>query len=146
MNRILVLFHLLAVIIWIGGMFFAHVCLRPVANAQLPPPQRLKLLAGVLERFFVSVGMALILLWGSGIIRLAQMGAVMSPSLSAMVGIAAVMTAIFFLIVRSLNQMNAALASEDWPTAGAKMATIRRLVLVNLVLGIINVTVGVLGA
>jgi uncharacterized membrane protein len=54
MNRLLVLIHLLAVIVWIGGMFFAHVCLRPVAAAQLQPPQRLPLLAAILGRFFMS--------------------------------------------------------------------------------------------
>ncbi len=146
MNRVLVLLHLLAVIVWIGGMFFAHVCLRPVAAAQLPPPQRLPLLAAILGRFFVVVGWALVLLWGSGLIRFAQAGAAIPASWLAMAGIAAVMTVILVLIVfRFHRPMVAAVAASDWPQAGAAMNAIRKLVLVNLVLGLIAVAVAVLG-
>ena len=147
MNRLLVLFHLLAVIVWIGGMFFAHVCLRPVAAAQLPPPQRLPLLAAVLGRFFTVVGWALVLLWGSGIIRFAQVGAAVPASWMAMAGIAALMTVILALIVfRFHRAMLAAVAASDWPQAGAAMNAIRQLVLTNLLLGVLTVAVAVLGA
>lgn len=146
MNRLLVLIHLLAVIVWIGGMFFAHVCLRPVAAAQLPPPQRLPLLAAVLGRFFVAVGWALVLLWGSGLARFAQVGAAIPWNWHAMVGIATVMTAILGVIVfRFHRRMVAAVAAQDWPTAGAAMNTIRKLVLVNLVLGFVTVAIAILG-
>lgn len=147
MTRVLVLLHLLAVIVWIGGMFFAHVCLRPVAAAQLPPPQRLPLLAAVLGRFFVVVGWALVLLWGSGIIRFAQVGAAVPASWMAMAGIAALMTVILALIVfRFHRAMVAAVAASDWPQAAAAMNTIRQLVLTNLLLGVLTVAVAVLGA
>jgi uncharacterized membrane protein len=147
MNRFLVMFHLLAVIVWIGGMFFAHVCLRPVAAAQLPPPQRLPLLAAILGRFFVVVGWALLFLWGSGIVRFAQVGAAIPASWLAMAGIAAVMTVILALIVfRFHRPMVAAVAASDWPQAGAAMNTIRQLVLTNLLLGVLTVVVAVLGA
>jgi uncharacterized membrane protein len=146
MNRLLILLHLLAVIVWIGGMFFAHVCLRPVAAAQLPPPQRLPLLAAILGRFFVVVGGALVLLWGSGLVRFAQVGAAVSANWLAMAGIAAVMTAILALIVfRFHRPMVAAVAASDWPRAGAAMNTIRQLVLTNLLLGVLTVAVAVLG-
>lgn len=146
MNRLLVLFHLLAVIVWIGGMFFAHVCLRPVAAAQLPPPQRLPLLAAVLGRFFVVVGWALVFLWGSGIMRFAQVGAAVPASWMAMAGIAAVMTVILALIVFGFHRtMVAAVAASDWPKAGAAMNSIRQLVLTNLLLGALTVAIAVLG-
>ena len=32
--------HVLAVVIWVGGMYFAHQMLRPVAADLLAPPQR----------------------------------------------------------------------------------------------------------
>ena len=41
MNRLLLLLHILAVVVWIGGMFFAHYCLRPAAAEKLSPEQRL---------------------------------------------------------------------------------------------------------
>ena len=147
MTRVLVLLHLLAVIVWIGGMFFAHVCLRPVAAAQLPPPQRLPLLAAVLGRFFAAVGGALVLLWGSGLARFAQSGTALPWHWHAMAGIGALMTAIFVLIVvRHHRPLTAAVAAQDWPAAGAAMNAIRPLVLLNLVLGFLVVAVAVLGA
>ena len=147
MNHLLVLIHLLAVIVWVGGMFFAHVCLRPVAAAQLPPPQRLPLLAAVLGRFFAVVGWALLLLWGSGLVRFAQVGAAIPWNWHAMVGIATAMTVILGLIVfRFHRPMVAAVAAQDWPGAGAAMNVIRKLVLTNLVLGFATVAVAVLGA
>lgn len=147
MSRVLVLFHLLAVIVWIGGMFFAHVCLRPVAAAQLPPPQRLQLLAAILGRFFVVVGWALVLLWGSGIIRFAQVGAAIPASWLAMAGIAAVMTVILVVIVFRFHRLLvAAVAASNWPQAGAAMNAIRGLVLTNLLLGVLTVAVAVLGS
>lgn len=147
MNRVLVLLHLAAVIVWIGGMFFAHVCLRPVAAVQLQPPQRLPLLAAVLGRFFVAVGAALVLLWGSGLIRFAQVGAAIPWHWHAMLGLASVMTVIFGLIVlRFHRRMLAAMAIQDWPTAGKAMNSIRQLVLANLILGFLTVSVAVLGS
>lgn len=149
MTRVLVLLHLLAVIVWIGGMFFAHVCLRPVAVAQLPPPQRLPLLAAVLGRFFVVVGWALVLLWGSDIIRFAQVGAAVPASWMAMAGIAALMTVILALIMFRFHRAMAAavaVAASDWPQAAAAMNTIRQLVLTNPLLGVLTVVVAVLGA
>ncbi|MEJ1958254.1 MAG: hypothetical protein WDM70_01360 [Nitrosomonadales bacterium] len=37
------LLHLLAVILWVGGMFFAYVVLRPSAVEILQSPERLRL-------------------------------------------------------------------------------------------------------
>lgn len=146
MNRLIVLIHLLAVIVWVGGMFFAHVCLRPVAAAQLPPQQRLPLLAAVLGRFFVAVGVALLLLWGSGLVRFAQVGAAIPAHWHAMLGLGSVMTLIFAVIVlRFYRRLRAAVAAQDWPQAGKAMNSIRVLVLANLILGFATVAVAMLG-
>ncbi len=146
MIRILVFLHLVAVIIWVGGMFFAHYCLRPVAATQLQPPQRLPLLAAVLGRFFTFVGLALVLLWGTGIARFAQVGASIPGSWHAMAGLGLVMTIIFGIILLRFHlRMVTAVANLDWAAAGAAMNTIRVLVQTNLVLGFITVAVAVLG-
>jgi uncharacterized membrane protein len=64
-----------------------------------------------------------------------------------MAGIAAVMTAIFGVIaLRFHARMVAAVAAQDWPAAGTAMNSIRRLVLVNLALGLVTVAVAVLGS
>lgn len=140
MRNLLVLIHLLAVIVWIGGMFFAHYCLRPVAAEQLPPPQRLPLMAAVLGRFFRFVTVALVLLWVSGIARFVQTGTGMRWSWHAMAGIATVMTIIFGVIVlRFYPRLQAAVAAQDWPAGGMAMNTIRNLVVTNLMLGMLTV-------
>ena len=43
--------HVLAIVVWVGGMVFAHFFLRP-ALARLEPPVRLRLMHEVLGRFF----------------------------------------------------------------------------------------------
>ena len=58
-------FHILAAVIWIGGMFFAHVVLRPSAGA-LDLPTRLALWDRVLGRFFMWVWLSIVALLLSG--------------------------------------------------------------------------------
>lgn len=48
--------HVLAALIWVGGMFFAWMILRPAAMAALEGPARLKLWANVFQRFCVGMG------------------------------------------------------------------------------------------
>ncbi len=44
--------HLLASVIWVGGMFFAFMFLRPAAANLLEAEQRFPLWANVFKRFF----------------------------------------------------------------------------------------------
>ena len=44
---LLIAVHTLSAVVWVGGMFFAWMCLRPVAAQQLEPPARLRLWAAV---------------------------------------------------------------------------------------------------
>ena len=53
--------HILAAVVWVGGMFFAHQVLRPAAGA-LDPGPRLMLWERVLGRFFPWVIAAIVLL------------------------------------------------------------------------------------
>lgn len=145
--RLAVLIHMLGVIVWLGGMFFAHVCLRPAAAALLPPPQRLPLLAAVLGRFFNAVTIAVVAILGSGLWRFAELGAAPVPwAWQAMSGIGTAMIVIYVLIVLRFHpRLKAAIAAEDWPAGGAAMNAIRPLVLVNLILGTVTVIIALLG-
>ena len=58
--------HVLSIIVWIGGMVFAHFFLRPAAQ-QLEPPQRVPLLHGVLQRFLGAVAIAIVVVLTSGL-------------------------------------------------------------------------------
>ena len=50
--KFMIMLHVLGIVIWVGGMFFAHQILRPVAADLLEPPLRLPLWVGVFKRFF----------------------------------------------------------------------------------------------
>ena len=138
--------HLLGVAAWIGGMSFAHFCLRPAA-LQLPPPQRLPLMADALGRFFGQVSAAIAALWISGIAMMAQTGfAQARTSAHAMMGVALVMTVVFAVIrARRYPRLLGAISSADWPSAAAALNGIRLLVTVNLGLGFLVIAIATLG-
>ncbi|MBW7923669.1 MAG: hypothetical protein H3C59_02880 [Burkholderiaceae bacterium] len=140
--------HLASVIVWIGGMSFAHFCLRPAAIATLQAPQRLPLMSSALGRFFVIVGWSIALLWVSGIAMFLEAFSVgVRPpwNWNAMAAIAAVMTIVFAVIVlRRHPRMREALEAGDLSAAGVCLDGIRRLVVLNLVLGWVVVALAVL--
>lgn len=140
------LLHVVSVVVWVGGMVFAHYCLRPEA-ARLEPPQRLRLLAGVLGRFFRLVTVALIVLWASGLAMMAAIGWSLAPAnLHLMMAIGIVMTAIYGVIRGGLYpRLAAAVADGDWAAGAAAMAALRTLVHVNLWLGVATIGVAMVG-
>lgn len=71
--------HLLSVVVWVGGMFFAYMALRPVAAGVLEPPQRLTLWAGVFGKFFPWVWASVALILPSGLYMLAKLGGASAP-------------------------------------------------------------------
>lgn len=144
--RLLLLVHVAGIVVWIGGMFFAHFCLRPVAASQLPPPQRLPLMAAVLGRFFAAVAVAVIAILGSGFTMAAMSGfAAGTISRHLMMGIGTVMAVIFGLIYLNLYpQLRMRVDAAEWPAAGGVLDRIRKLVVVNLSLGTLTVVVAFL--
>lgn len=144
---LLLLLHLAGVVVWVGGMFFAYVCLRPVAAAQLEPPQRLALWAGVFKRFFPWVWLAVALILLSGLTMLLPVGMRSAPihwHLMLMTGI--VMMLIFAHVYFSpFSRLCAAVAASDWSSAGAALNQIRKLVGVNLAIGALTIVIAKLG-
>ena len=57
--------HLLALIVWLGGMVFVHFFLRPALGA-LEAPVRLRLMHDVVGRFFRAVLLACVGVLGRG--------------------------------------------------------------------------------
>lgn len=147
MHPFLIFLHLAGVIVWVGGMSFAHFCLRPVAAELLPPPQRLPLLSGVLGRFFALVGVAIAAILVSGFALILMPGFARAPLYwHAMAGLGLLMTAIFIAIYGVFyRRLRAGVAAQDWPTAGAAMNRIRPLVALNLALGALTVAIATLG-
>jgi len=141
-QHLLTLLHVLASVVWVGGMFFAHQCLRPAAIATLDPPQRLALWRAVFGRFFPWVWAAVIVLILSGQALILQMGGMAAVPLHVhvMVGIGYIMAAIYaYLYFLPFAAMKRSVAAGDWPAAGAALNRIRMLVGTNLTLGLINI-------
>lgn len=129
--------HLAAAIVWLGGMSFMLGVLRPTLTEQLPPPQRLALLARVLQRFFKRVaGAVLVLLLGGGYM-LGHAGAQAAPlGWYLMSAIGLLMSLIFgHLYFAPYRRLQSAVAAADWPAAGRQAGQITQLVSVNFWLG-----------
>ena len=142
--------HVFAVVVWIGGMFFAHQVLRPTAAKQLEPPVRLTLWCGVFGRFFPWVWSAVLLLPLTGFYLLFTSFGSMGQApiyVHIMNGIGLVMIALFlFLYFVPYARLKAAVATQDWPSGAMHLASIRHIVGTNLALGLITVVVATGGS
>lgn len=141
----LVLLHLIGAIVWVGGMFFAHFCLRPAAVETLEPPQRLPLMEATLRRFFRYVAASAALVLGTGLAMLLAVGFQRAPAgWHVMFLIGMVMALVFAYIWMVLYpKLREHCANAAWPLAGSVLNGIRRLVAFNLVLGLCAVVAAV---
>lgn len=137
--------HVWAAFIWVGGMFFAWLVLRPAAVTALDAPARLKLWAEVFRRFFIWVWVAVLILpiSGIGMIQISFSGFETAPRyVQVMIGLYLVMLALFIRITTlQLPTFTQAVKAEDWAAGGASLAQIRRLVGINLIIGFLLVAV-----
>jgi uncharacterized membrane protein len=137
--------HLLAALIWVGGMFFAWMILRPAAVSALQGPERLKLWLEVFPRFFYWVWAAVIVLpvSGVGMLHLGFAGFDNAPRyVQVMMGLYIVMLALFLRVqILQLPALRNAVGAADWPSGATVLAGIRRLVGINLILGLLVVAI-----
>ena len=133
--------HILATVIWVGGMFFAYMALRPVAASLLEPPQRLPLWLQVFDKFFPWVWMAIIVLPVTGLWMVYSVyGGFTNVGLyiHLMTGIGTLMILLFLHVYFSpYRRMKQALAANDLPEAGRRLAQIRTIIGANLLLGLL---------
>lgn len=138
--------HILGVVVWVGGMFFAYMALRPVAASVLEPPLRLTLWAGVFDKFFpwVWASVALILLSGLYLLKLLAGAAPLYAY--AMLALGVVMMLIFGHVYFSpYKKLKRAVAAQDWKAGGAALGLIRQLIGLNLSIGLATIAVVFLG-
>ena len=146
--KIALLFHVFGVTVWVGGMFFAYLALRPAA-ATLDPPHRLPLWQGTLRRFFNWVWTAVALIFASGFSMVFMLGGfkVAGPHVHAMIAVGVVMTGIFaYVFFVPFTRLTAAVESGKWEEGGAALGTIRKLVAVNLTLGLATIAIATAGS
>ena len=141
-----VLLHVIASVIWVGGMFFAYMVLRPIAATQLEPPLRLRLWVGVFGLFFPWVWSAIVAILATGFWIIfgfyGGMGSV-APYVHTMLALGIVMMLIFMhVFFAPYGRLKRAVAAEDWPAGGKALSQIRKLVGINTLLGIATLAVG----
>jgi len=144
MINILVMLHVLAVVIWVGGMLFAHMQLRPVAADQLEPPVRLKLWVGVFGRFFPWVWASIIVILVTGFWIISILGGFkgLGMHINIMMITGFIMMFLFFhVFFAPYKKLKRAVAAEDWPIAGAKLSQIRTLIGINMMLGVLTIAI-----
>jgi len=137
--------HVLAAVIWVGGMFMAFMFVRPAADP-LAPADRLPLWRRIFDGFFPWVWTAIVALFASGYYAMYATygGFDLAPlHIHLMHGIAIVMTVLyaylFFVPYRALRH---ALDVDKTPEAAAAIGQIRPIIAVNLVLGLVTVAIG----
>ncbi|MES2839562.1 MAG: CopD family protein [Pseudomonadota bacterium] len=142
------LIHVLSIVLWIGGMFFAHAFLRPSVQF-LEPPLRIRLMHDVLKRFFAVVLVVAVLvlvtgLWMIGRVAKESVQAGLSFNMplgwTVMATLGILMVVIFGHIRFALfKRLTRAVSASDWPAGGAALASIRIWVGVNLILGVATI-------
>ncbi len=128
--------HVLAAALWVGGMFFAILVLRPSLIA-LEPAQRLALHARVFQRFFLVVwhAMPLVILSGYAMIFWVfggMAGTRWPVHVMTLLGLlmGAVFIFLFFVPYRRFRD------AQDGPGKAQAVDSIRKLITFNLVLGV----------
>ncbi|HEY2561996.1 MAG TPA: hypothetical protein VGI48_20000 [Caldimonas sp.] len=137
-------FHLLAVIVWVGGMAFTLFCLRPAARV-LEPPARVTLMHAAMRRFLavVAIAIAVIFVCGVAMIALAWSASThaglrfnMPLDWYTMIGVFFLMLAVFIHLRSVLfRHLDAAVREQRWADGGAVLGVIRWELSLNLVLG-----------
>jgi uncharacterized membrane protein len=136
--------HVLGAVLWVGGMFFAYVVLRPSLQV-LDPAQRMSLHTQVFKRFFLVVWHAMPLLILTGFIMLFGFYGGMAHAewnIHLMMLLGLVMAAVFVAIV--FGPYRSFTRSTDRAAMAAAADSIRKLIGLNLVLGLIVVVVAAL--
>ena len=145
MLSLLITLHALAAVVWVGGMFFAYLALRPAAGP-LDPPVRLGLWARTFGKFFPWVWLAVLILLASGYAMIFGYYGGFKGSgvhIHIMHGLGLLMMLLFLHIYFApFKRLRKAVAAADWAAGGKQLDTIRLIVAVNLVLGLVVVAVG----
>jgi uncharacterized membrane protein len=142
---IALILHVLSAVVWVGGMFFALMVLRP-ATGSLDPSARLALWQRVFDRFFpwVFAAIALLLLSGFAMVFwvLGGFGGI-GIHVHLMMAIGILMVLIFLhLYFAPWQRFRGAVSAGDNPGAAAQLNQIRILVTINLILGLVTVAIG----
>ena len=132
--------HLLCAVLWVGGMFFSYVVLRPSMLA-IEAPQRMILHTRVFRRFFLVIwhAMPIAIISGFAMVGLQWNMATAPWQLNAMMGLGLIMGAVFLAIF--FGPYRQFRRTIDRNRMASSLDTIRKLIGVNLILGLVTIIV-----
>jgi uncharacterized membrane protein len=149
MNAIAIALHVLSAVVWVGGMFFAYMALRPALAAHTVLA-RAHLWAAVFRRFFPWVWIAILVLLATGFYMLfsAFGGFKHSPLfVNLMLALGIVMMLLFaHVFFASYRRLRHSVEVNDENAAVKAMNQIRIVMLVNLVLGLLVIIMAMMGS
>jgi uncharacterized membrane protein len=136
--------HLASAIIWLGGMSFMLLAMRPALMKQLAAPTRAPLLAEIWQRFFALVAVCVLVLLATGLYFFASIpkgGHAGIPfGWHIMFALGVLMMLIFgHIYFAAFRGYKKALAAGDKERAAAKAGQIHKLVVANFILGWLSV-------
>ena len=144
-----IVLHLLSAVVWVGGMFFAYMFLRPVAASQLEPPARLTLWVGVFKTFFPFVWLSVLFLPLTGYLMIFDVWGSMGATplyVHIMNGLGLVMLLLFMHVYFApFKRLKEAVIKQDWPEGGRNLNIIRKMVGINTMIGLIVIIVASAG-
>lgn len=145
MHEIVKLLHLIAAVVWLGGMTFMLLALRPAVLATMEPQPRARLMADVWGRFFPVVLGAVVVLFATGSNLYTSAFRAMKAATGSgsvplgwnlmLVGGLVMMLIFGHIFFAGFRKFKRSVAQEDWGVAAAAAAQIHRLMVVNFVLG-----------
>jgi uncharacterized membrane protein len=143
---LMVALHALSAAIWVGGMFFAYMAVRPAAAALLAVPERTTLWQDSFARFFPWVWGIIIVLLATGFWLIfglyGGMGNV-GGHVHWMLLLGLIMMAIYaHIFFAPYRRMRQAIAAQNWPEAGRRLGQIRIFIGINLVIGLVTIVLG----
>jgi len=144
----LLFLHVLGVVVWVGGMFVLHFAVRPSVARLQEASMRLTLLSSILGRFMSWAALAVIVVLASGLAMIFASGGFRNAHLSVhlMLGVGLAMMALYLHIrFGPFRRMRAAVVTSDWPAAAANLETVRKLVALNLGLGVLTIAIATIG-
>jgi uncharacterized membrane protein len=147
-HQTVLLAHLLAAIFWVGGMATLHFCVRPAALQTLQAPQPIALLHATLKRFLFGVGIAVIVLLLTGIHLYGLRGGMAARWGVHVMVIGGILMMLIYGHIRFalLKKLSGAVAAQNWAQAKPALDSIRKLVSINLLLGVAIIAAVKLGA
>lgn len=139
LNTFSLVLHVLSAVVWVGGMLFAHMFLRPVVAAQLEPAIRLPLWVGIFKRFFPMVWLAVLFLPLTGYLMIVNIWGDMAHTpiyIHVMTGFGIMMILIFLHVYFApFKRLKEAVIKQDWPEGGRNLNIIRKMVGINTIIG-----------